>query len=1240
MLLVLTVVLSVSAISASEVNVTDSYATNLVDDTSDVSVPIDNAAGSSDISVSSDSKVDNDPSKVSLSSEEVLESENSNTLSTNTDNTSLGSANDENNLTATQSTELTPSSTNVYYKSPFSVVLKDKNGILINGKKVSFVINGKSYSASTNDKGVASVDLTLAPGKYTVDASFGGDSVYSSAKLSTTFNVLATVKASDLTKYYKGSQQFTATFVNGQGAALANTNVKFTVDGKTYTRKTNSKGVASLVITLKPGTYKIVSTDPVTGYSVTNNIKVLSTIVASDVSKVYTDGKTFYARFLTSEGKRLANTNVKFNINGVTYTVKTSAKGYGILTLYDLEPGTYKMTSYNVDGLTATNTVKVVRTSASKLTAKDYTYYTYNKKIIQVTLHNQFGYAPGAGKVIYFAINGKTYTATTNSNGVASLKLPVLNPGVYTVKYAFAGNSFYTKSSTSSLVSVIPSKTPTYTVKSATTFGKASNSTFTVALTSGDVPLVNRAVVFTLNGVSYTKTTDSKGLASVPINLGVGTYKITYSNTAGDRVAAKTGSTNINVVEKSATSLTWKSAVSFKQGSQTYKVLLADSNNKALSNKLVKLTVNSNTYSATTTSDGLATFNVNLNANPGTYTVSYSFAGDNLNAASSGSTKITITQNTDLKGYGYWVFGSDMKSVNLKALAAQGTTDVFLNYYAIEKHGQAAVESWIEYANNKGMRVHIWMQAFYDGEWINPVTAGSSFINSKVSEAVKYAKIKGVAGVHLDYLRYGGTAYKTNGGTQTISDFVKKVTTAIHEVNPNLIVSCALMPEPDDAIYYYGQDYSVISQYMDVVIPMIYKGNYEQSSSWIKTTTKWYVDNSKGAKVWAGLQGYKSDDDVTKLSTSEMTADVKNALDGKGSGAIIFRWGVTNFVDFNSLNGGSSSSSSNSSSSSGKTATISIANILIGANNLKTYYANNNKMPTAVSAGGHIFTLPEFLYLMSQAIYQLGSSNTKDITCLYGVSAPPSPTGDTIYSVELYRADYLTVAKNVATYIKNKNRAPNYATSTVGNIIYSELLDAFSRILTFYKNNDNYMPNYVVITYGSSSSSSSSSIGVGGLNVKNTISNLAPYLVATTNCQVGNSAIKNLAASLTSGLTTDLQKATAIYNYVRDKISYSFYYDTQYGAVGTLNAKAGNCVDQAHLVVALSRAAGLAARYEHGTCYFTSSGSTYGHVWAQVLVNNVWVVADPTSTRNAFGTVNNWATSSYSHHAYYASLPF
>ncbi|MBR3139458.1 MAG: transglutaminase domain-containing protein, partial [Methanobrevibacter sp.] len=307
------------------------------------------------------------------------------------------------------------------------------------------------------------------------------------------------------------------------------------------------------------------------------------------------------------------------------------------------------------------------------------------------------------------------------------------------------------------------------------------------------------------------------------------------------------------------------------------------------------------------------------------------------------------------------------------------------------------------------------------------------------------------------------------------------------------------------------------------------------------------------------------------------------------------------------------------------------------ATTLKSYYASNNKFPSTVTAGGVKFTVPEFLYLMSQAIYQLGSSNTTDIAYITGVSAASSPSGDVINS-NLYKDDYLNVSYNVANFIKANKIAPNYASSSLGNINYTELVDAFARVVAFYGSNDNMLPNYVAIKTSGSSSSSIGSTG-SGLNEKCTITDLTAYLESSTNCQVNNSAIKSIVDSLTSGLTSDYDKAQAIFNYVRDTISYSFYYDTRYGAVGTLNAKTGNCVDHSHLLIAMYRTAGLAARYVHGTCTF-SSGSTYGHVWTQVLIDGNWIVGDATSSRNSFGNVVNWNTNYYSLHGMYSGISF
>ena len=58
---------------------------------------------------------------------------------------------------------------------------------------------------------------------------------------------------------------------------------------------------------------------------------------------------------------------------------------------------------------------------------------------------------------------------------------------------------------------------------------------------------------------------------------------------------------------------------------------------------------------------------------------------------------------------------------------------------------------------------------------------------------------------------------------------------------------------------------------------------------------------------------------------------------------------------------------------------IAIKNIISGAKTVKEYFGKYNKYPTSVTAGGITFTLPQFVYLMSQAIYKIGNSNYKDV---------------------------------------------------------------------------------------------------------------------------------------------------------------------------------------------------------------------------------------------------------------------
>ena len=92
------------------------------------------------------------------------------------------------------------------------------------------------------------------------------------------------------------------------------------------------------------------------------------------------------------------------------------------------------------------------------------------------------------------------------------------------------------------------------------------------------------------------------------------------------------------------------------------------------------------------------------------------------------------------------------------------------------------------------------------------------------------------------------------------------------------------------------------------------------------------------------------------------------------------------------------------------------------------------------------------------------------------------------------------------------------------------------------------------------------------------------------NYQVTDSAIKKNSQSISG---SNHQKAEKIFHFVQYGVSYERYSNSKYGAVKTLLLKKGNCYDQAHLLVALFRAAGILARYVH----------RIGHWWTQPNVD-------------------------------------
>jgi hypothetical protein len=215
-----------------------------------------------------------------------------------------------------------------------------------------------------------------------------------------------------------------------------------------------------------------------------------------------------------------------------------------------------------------------------------------------------------------------------------------------------------------------------------------------------------------------------------------------------------------------------------------------------------------------------------------------------------------------------------------------------------------------------------------------------------------------------------------------------------------------------------------------------------------------------------------------------------------------------------------------------------------------------------------------------------------------------------------------TFENNIATQGLKVN------TLIVNGLNIGQINDGISRVNAYYAQNGR-LPAYV-------------SFGTRHILIATFEQNIAAQgLKITTNgaAQVkpDTSSVAALAKSLKG--STPYDTAVNLFNWVRDNIGYSFYYNTKYGAAGTLAHMTGNCVDTASLLIALARDDGITSRYVHGYCQFTS-GSWYGHVWAQLYVNGKWYTADATSYANSLGVVKNWNTATYTLEGIYNTIPF
>jgi glutamine amidotransferase-like uncharacterized protein len=152
----------------------------------------------------------------------------------------------------------------------------------------------------------------------------------------------------------------------------------------------------------------------------------------------------------------------------------------------------------------------------------------------------------------------------------------------------------------------------------------------------------------------------------------------------------------------------------------------------------------------------------------------------------------------------------------------------------------------------------------------------------------------------------------------------------------------------------------------------------------------------------------------------------------------------------------------NISADSGNTpTTFTRDQVSTAAATVKSYFESNKRLPNYVNINNQQVTMASFLNLLTTATLQVNSGSTTDIP-LKSVNPPNNESG-TIKSGNIQKSEFLTMAQTIKSFIDSNGRAPNYVTTSLGNMKFTSVVYMFSKIMNYYKTY-NRLPNYVSMT--------------------------------------------------------------------------------------------------------------------------------------------------------------------------------
>ena len=202
---------------------------------------------------------------------------------------------------------------------------------------IEVFVDGVSKGIFNIVNGIALIDLSqVKNGNYNITFMYSGDSVYDGFTRDMVVSVnhkVPSITAKNAKVLYSSKGKYSVTVYDKDGNVSEGVKVSFIIGGKVYkTSKTNSKGVATIVIGKNPGTYKV--TVKALDVNVTKTLTVKHLLTLKKVTVKRSAKNLILTATLAKVNKKyLKNKKVTFKFNGKKYTAKTNKKGVAKVTI-------------------------------------------------------------------------------------------------------------------------------------------------------------------------------------------------------------------------------------------------------------------------------------------------------------------------------------------------------------------------------------------------------------------------------------------------------------------------------------------------------------------------------------------------------------------------------------------------------------------------------------------------------------------------------------------------------------------------------------------------------------------------------------------------------------------------------------------------------------------------------------------------------------------------------------------